>query len=153
MAQHLLAAADRFQMERLRAFCEQRLCTSVDVETAATTLALAETNHAVDLKRVCLEFVADNLQAVMHSDGFSYLIRTCPHLQMEILRACAMTTEGSAPGPQSAQLENPQWRDAQQVTPELRRGGYQRRFLPAGSFGGRKRLRLSHPPPPPPGAA
>ena len=153
MAQHLLAAADRFQMERLRAFCEQRLCTSVDVETAATTLALAETNHAVNLKRVCLEFVADNLQAVMHSDGFSYLIRTCPHLQMEILRACAMTTEGSAPGPPSAHLENPQWRDAQQVTPELRRGGNQRRFLPAGSFGDRKRLRLSHPPPPPPGAA
>ena len=152
MAQHLLAAADRFQMERLRAFCEQRLCTSVDVETAATTLALAETNHAVELKRVCLEFVADNLQAVMHSDGFSYLIRTCPHLQMEILRACAMTTDGSAPGPQSAQPENAQWRDAQHVTPELRRGGNQRKFL-SGSFGDRKRLRLSHHPPPPPGTA
>lgn len=46
MAQHLLAAADLYQLTRLRRICERRLCESVDVETAATTLALAEQNHA-----------------------------------------------------------------------------------------------------------
>jgi speckle-type POZ protein len=46
MAQHLLAAADMYQLTRLRRICERRLCESVDVETAATTLALAEQNHA-----------------------------------------------------------------------------------------------------------
>lgn len=31
MAQHLLAAADRFQLIRLRCICEQRLCETVEV--------------------------------------------------------------------------------------------------------------------------
>jgi hypothetical protein len=46
MAQHLLAAADMWQLTRLRRICERRLCESVDIETAATTLALADQNHA-----------------------------------------------------------------------------------------------------------
>ena len=74
MAQHLLAAADRFGLDRLRAFCEKQLCETIDRDSVATTLALAETNHAYELKRVCLEFVADNLTQVMMTDGFSYLV-------------------------------------------------------------------------------
>lgn len=35
MAQHLLAAADRFQLIRLRCICEQRLCETVEVSTAS----------------------------------------------------------------------------------------------------------------------
>ena len=46
MTQHLLVAADRFDLTRLRAMCEAKLCDTVEVETAATTLALAEQNHA-----------------------------------------------------------------------------------------------------------
>jgi hypothetical protein len=33
MAQHLLAAADRFQLIRLRCICEQRLCETVEVRS------------------------------------------------------------------------------------------------------------------------
>ena len=32
--------------------CERRLCETVDVETVATTLTLAEQNHADELKKV-----------------------------------------------------------------------------------------------------
>lgn len=91
MAQHLLAAADRFQLIRLRCMCEQRLCDSVAVDTVATTLALAEQNNARELKRVCLEFVAKNLQAVMGTEGYEYMIETCPQLQSELLTVIATT--------------------------------------------------------------
>ncbi len=45
-------AADQYQLSRLRRICEKRLCDTVDVETVATTLALAEQNHAEELKKV-----------------------------------------------------------------------------------------------------
>lgn len=44
--QHLLEAADRFELVRLRRICEKQLCQTVDVDTVATTLTLAERNHA-----------------------------------------------------------------------------------------------------------
>ena len=84
MAQHLLVAADRFELGRLRRICERRLCETVEVETAATTLALAEQNHANELKRVCLEFVSRNLQAVMTTDGYQHMVQSCPQLQVRI---------------------------------------------------------------------
>ena len=58
MAQHLLAAADRYGLERLRLLCEASLCEHVAVNTVATTLALAEQHHCFQLKSVCLKFVS-----------------------------------------------------------------------------------------------
>lgn len=89
MAQHLLVAADQYQLIRLRRICERRLCDTVDVETAATTLTLAEQNHAEELKRVCLEFVSRNLQQVMVTDGYRHMTRSCPQLQAELLQTIA----------------------------------------------------------------
>lgn len=91
MAQHLLAAADRFQLIRLRCICERRLCETVEVDTVATTLALAEQNNAWELKRVCLEFVSQHLQEVMTTEGYQYMITTCPQLQSELLAVIAAT--------------------------------------------------------------
>jgi speckle-type POZ protein len=41
MCQHLLVAADRYNLERLKLFCEEKLCDHVFQKTA-TTLKLAE---------------------------------------------------------------------------------------------------------------
>lgn len=64
MAQHLLAAADRYGLDRLRLLCEENLCKDVATNTVATTLALAEQHHCFQLKAVCLKFIATpgNLQ-------------------------------------------------------------------------------------------
>ena len=58
MSQHLLAAADRYGLERLRLRCEANLCKEVAINTVATTLALSEQHHCFQLKSVCLKFVA-----------------------------------------------------------------------------------------------
>ncbi|PPD70355.1 hypothetical protein GOBAR_DD32771 [Gossypium barbadense] len=58
MSQHLLAAADRYGLDRLRLMCEANLCEVVAINTVATTLALAEQHHCFRLKAVCLKFVA-----------------------------------------------------------------------------------------------
>ncbi|MCO5591359.1 hypothetical protein L7F22_045341 [Adiantum nelumboides] len=89
MAQHLLAAADRYGLDRLRMICEAKMCQEVNVETVATTLALAEQHHSAQLKAVCLKFVAANLAAVIQSDGYEHLKESCPSLQCELLKAVA----------------------------------------------------------------
>uniref|UniRef100_A0A0D3FE39 BTB domain-containing protein n=1 Tax=Oryza barthii TaxID=65489 RepID=A0A0D3FE39_9ORYZ len=86
MVQHLLAAADRYDIERLKLICEDKLSGGVDATTAATTLALAEQHGCCRLKEACLRFMASpaNLKAAMASDGFEYLARSCPSLLKEL---------------------------------------------------------------------
>lgn len=85
--QHLLVAADRYGLDKLRVLCERKLCESMDVETAATTLVLAEQHHCKDLKEACVEFMAPRnvLQAVLATDGFKHLVESCPVVMKEIL--------------------------------------------------------------------
>ncbi|KAK9137132.1 hypothetical protein Sjap_007726 [Stephania japonica] len=97
MAQHLLAAADRYGLERLRLLCEAKLCEGVAINTVATTLALAEQHHCFQLKAVCLKFVSmpENLKAVMQTDGFEYLKKSCPSILTELLEYVARVGEHS----------------------------------------------------------
>ncbi|XP_057780446.1 BTB/POZ and MATH domain-containing protein 2-like [Salvia miltiorrhiza] len=97
MSQHLLAAADRYGLDRLRVLCEANLCDDVAINTVATTLALAEQHHCFQLKAVCLKFVAlpENLRAVMQTDGFEYLKESCPNVLTELLEYVARINEHS----------------------------------------------------------
>ncbi|CAK9173682.1 unnamed protein product [Ilex paraguariensis] len=92
MSQHLLAAADRYGLERLRLLCEAKLCEDVAINTVGTTLALAEQHHCFPLKSVCLKFVAqpENLKAVMQTEGFQYLKESCPSVITELLEYVAL---------------------------------------------------------------
>jgi speckle-type POZ protein len=66
VVQHLLAAADRYGLDRLRILCEARLCGELTAETVATTLSLAEQHHCAELKSACLKFAAvrENLRGI-----------------------------------------------------------------------------------------
>ncbi|KAF8397419.1 hypothetical protein HHK36_016335 [Tetracentron sinense] len=98
MVQHLLAAADRFDLDRLKLLCEAKLCDEVTADTVATTLALAEQHHCSQLKTVCLKFAAapGNLGVVMQSEGFKYLEESCPSLLSELLQTIAVVDENSS---------------------------------------------------------
>ncbi|KAK8571725.1 hypothetical protein V6N13_047362 [Hibiscus sabdariffa] len=97
VAQHLLAAADRYALERMRLLCEAKLSEDVAINTVATTLALAEQHNCLHLKAVCLKFVAlpENLKAVMQTEGFEYLKESCPGVLTELLQYVARIGEHS----------------------------------------------------------
>ncbi|KAJ7971951.1 BTB/POZ and MATH domain-containing protein [Quillaja saponaria] len=88
-AAKLLAAAEKYDLPRLRLLCESVLCKDISVDSVGNILALADLYHATDLKSVCLNFAAENLVAVMQSDGFEYLKENCPLLQSELLKTVA----------------------------------------------------------------
>ncbi|KAG5607504.1 hypothetical protein H5410_028996 [Solanum commersonii] len=91
--QHLLAAADRFGLDRLKELCEAKLCEEVNVDTVATTLSLAEQHRCPQLKAICLKFAATNLGVVMQKDGFKHLEESCPVLLSELLETVASVDE------------------------------------------------------------
>ncbi|XP_028552344.1 BTB/POZ and MATH domain-containing protein 4-like isoform X1 [Dendrobium catenatum] len=61
LAAKLLAAADKYGLGRLRLMCESYLCKDISVNSVASTLALADRFHAMELKAACLRFAAENL--------------------------------------------------------------------------------------------
>ena len=86
--QHLLVAADRYDMERLKLMCEAKLCHNIDVATVATVLALSEQHRCDTLKKACLDFLGisqANMRAAMATDGFQHLRRSCPSLVDELI--------------------------------------------------------------------
>ncbi|KAJ4970590.1 hypothetical protein NE237_003689 [Protea cynaroides] len=96
MVQHLLAAADRFGLERLKLLCEAKLCEEITVETVATTLALAEQHQCLQLKIICLKFAAGHLGVVMQSEGYGYLEESCPSLLSDLLATIAVGDKDSS---------------------------------------------------------
>ncbi|GJN39077.1 hypothetical protein PR202_gb28171 [Eleusine coracana subsp. coracana] len=90
MAQHLLAAADRYGLDRLKLICEGKLSGGISVDTAAETLALAEQRNCSLLKAKCVEFVTaspEKLDAVLATEGYKHLVASCPLVLTELLKA------------------------------------------------------------------
>ncbi|XP_010549705.1 PREDICTED: BTB/POZ and MATH domain-containing protein 4 [Tarenaya hassleriana] len=98
LAAKLLAAADKYRLPRLSLMCESVLCKGLSVNSVANILAIADRHNASALKSVCLKFAAENLVAVMRSDGFAYLREHCPLLQSELLKTVAGCEEDEVSG-------------------------------------------------------
>ncbi|KAJ3685903.1 hypothetical protein LUZ61_015067 [Rhynchospora tenuis] len=84
--QHLLVAADRYAMDKLKSICEEMLSESITDETVATTLALAEQHNCPQLRALCLNYAANpkNLVQIALSDGFAHLLLSCPEVVKEL---------------------------------------------------------------------
>ncbi|XP_057484200.1 BTB/POZ and MATH domain-containing protein 3-like isoform X1 [Actinidia eriantha] len=95
MVQHLLAAADRFGLDRLKQLCEAKLCGEINVDTVAATLPLAEQHQCLQLKAISLKFAAANLGVVMQSEGYKHIEENCPSLLCELLETVAATDDKS----------------------------------------------------------
>ncbi|CAL4924973.1 unnamed protein product [Urochloa decumbens] len=87
MAPHLLVAADRYDMERLKVICEEKLCHRIEVSTAGNMLVLAEQHGCRRLKEACFEFLKTpkTLDAVVATDGFQGLAKSFPFLLFELI--------------------------------------------------------------------
>ncbi|KAF7056767.1 hypothetical protein CFC21_064146 [Triticum aestivum] len=86
MVKHLLVAGDKYAMERMKRVCEGMLCKSLDVETVATILALADQHHCNNLKDACIEFMlsSNRMDDVIASQGYAHLKRSCPDLIVDV---------------------------------------------------------------------
>ncbi|KAL6658900.1 hypothetical protein ACP70R_002940 [Stipagrostis hirtigluma subsp. patula] len=87
MIKHLLVAADRYAMERMKSICESILCERLDAESVASTLALADQHHCSKLKDACIGFINSSdriMDDVVASQGYEHLKTACPTVIAEI---------------------------------------------------------------------
>ncbi|XP_051201251.1 BTB/POZ and MATH domain-containing protein 2 [Lolium perenne] len=84
---HLLVAADRYAIDRLKLICQSILGKNLAMETLATTLALADQHNCDRLKDACIEFISskDEMDALMATQGYTNLKRTCPSVLLDVL--------------------------------------------------------------------
>ena len=87
MWQHLLVAADRYDLQRLRLMCEDKLCGYINATRVASILELAKQHHCRGLKDACLDFLNSpaNLQEVTAAGGLNDLTISCPAVLIELI--------------------------------------------------------------------
>ncbi|KAL5221945.1 hypothetical protein ABZP36_026658 [Zizania latifolia] len=75
MIRHLLVAADRYAVDRLKLICQKVLCQNLDVQNVATTLALADQHQCDKLKDACIEFMScpEKMNGVVATQGYADL--------------------------------------------------------------------------------
>lgn len=83
---HLLAAADRYALDRLKVMCARKLWLNISVDTVGDALAFAETYNCPELKGKCIEFVvADrNFKKVVLTESFMQLGLKFPSVIAEV---------------------------------------------------------------------
>ncbi|XP_051190367.1 BTB/POZ and MATH domain-containing protein 3-like [Lolium perenne] len=92
MTQHLLVAADRYDLERLKSVCSEKLRLHISTSSVAATLELAHRHGCPALRDACYNFLAPpkgNLKAILKSGGFEQLIIDYPSVVVELLARVA----------------------------------------------------------------
>jgi speckle-type POZ protein len=90
MAQHLLVAADKYCMQRLKLICEARLQSHINAASVAIILALAEKHNCIGLKEACFKFLRSLTDpfVVTETEDFEYLAQSCPSGMEELNAIC-----------------------------------------------------------------
>ncbi|KAG0522467.1 hypothetical protein BDA96_07G039800 [Sorghum bicolor] len=88
MATNLLAAADKYDLTRMKLYCGNILSKRPTVDSVTTTIAQAHKHHCTELKDACIKFINSSERTrddVLSSEGYKELKATCPEVALEIL--------------------------------------------------------------------
>ncbi|XP_044393933.1 BTB/POZ and MATH domain-containing protein 4 isoform X2 [Triticum aestivum] len=91
-------SAHRYNIGRLKLICEEKLCSHIDSDMVATSLALAEQHGFRRLKDACFQFLTSpsNFEAMTASDGYEHLKSSCPYVLRELIARIIPTEFKSA---------------------------------------------------------
>jgi len=89
VATGLLAAGDRYGLDRLKGICEQFLGKSLEISSCVYVLMLADLHSAQKLRKSCIEFIKGNSESIIGSEQWDQMIQNKPHIVTELFRAFA----------------------------------------------------------------
>lgn len=83
----LINAAEKYQLDRLKALCEEALYEELNIENSVWTLTIADLYKASQLKLATISFIKTHINAVMELDDYKSLKKSNPLLICEILES------------------------------------------------------------------
>ena len=84
MATELLRAADKYELDSMKALCEKKLASFLYVENCLRVLILADSYQAFELKKDALEVIIRNRKVVFKSEDWEKCVKNHPKLAVEI---------------------------------------------------------------------
>ena len=87
MADSLLAAAEKYQLIRLKAMCEKTLLENLSIQNASDMLVFADLHKADQLKTQIIDFINANAKDVIKTAKFKTLMDTHSRLIAEVFVA------------------------------------------------------------------
>lgn len=99
MADDLLAAADKYALERLKVMCEEALCSNLVIDNVAEILVLADLHSADQLKGVAIDYINSHATDVMETSGWKTMVQSHPNLVADAFRALATSQSPPFMGP------------------------------------------------------
>lgn len=72
----LLIAANKYDLERLKRLCEKHLVSLIDIDSALELLQLSDRHQGTELKRKCINFCTQHLEAIKVRDEFRKLSKS-----------------------------------------------------------------------------
>merc|ERR1712193_32451 len=84
LAVHLLIAAERFLLDRLKALCEDIIRKSISIDNVVQIMMAATSHRAEGLKDICMDFIISNEERIKSTAAFRELIQE-PSLMYELL--------------------------------------------------------------------
>merc|ERR1712061_214081 len=84
LAVHLLIAAERFLLDRLKALCEDIIRKSISTDNVVQIIMTAKAHRADGLKDICMDFIISNEERIKTTAAFRELIQE-PTLMYELL--------------------------------------------------------------------
>lgn len=82
----LLAAAEMYDMPRLKQICEDELCSILAVNNVLLLLEAGDTHRATKLKEKALKMIAEKFRDVVKLENWSDFVETYPKLTVEITK-------------------------------------------------------------------
>ncbi|KAK7799854.1 hypothetical protein U0070_016273 [Myodes glareolus] len=89
IADAILAAADKYGLERLKVMYESALCRDLTVENVAHTLFLADLHSTQHLKIQVLNFITAHASEVSQTASWKTVVDSYPHLVAEAYSSLA----------------------------------------------------------------
>lgn len=107
LLQSVLAVSHKYQVLRLRLWCEQQLCKGITVNDVCSVLCQACLYEAKQLEEECLTFIKRNMEKVVVTSSFGSLGREWPEVMLQIIIFVAGVPETSAAAAIEAQQRAP----------------------------------------------